>query len=172
MTEESVKKVFIPIFAVIVVLSFTIFGGFSQKDTIRLKSQTEISVPLSIGQAKVKAYIADTEALRQKGLSGRAELSDDEAMLFLFDRPGQHGFWMKDMMFPIDIFWLAPTNFPKEKSLGIDEVILKVVDIRENVSPATFPEVFTPISPAQYVLETRAGFAEKNGVKIGDEISF
>lgn len=176
MKEEFVKKFLISILAVVAVLSFMVFGGFSQKDMMRFKSQTEISVPLSIGQTKVKAYIADTEALRQKGLSGRAELSDDEAMLFIFDRPGRYGFWMKDMMFPLDIIWMDEwkprTDADKTQKNAEGKSRLVVVDVKENVSPATFPEVFTPISPAKYVLETRAGFAEKNELKIGDEISF
>ena len=170
--KEFVKKFFIPTLVVAVVLSFMIFDEFSKKDTTGSQGQAGKTILLSIGQANIKAFVADTGPLRQRGLGGRDGISNDEAMLFIFDNVALHGIWMKDMRFPIDIFWLAPANFTEEKSLGIDEVILKVVDIRQNVSPATFPEVFTPISPAKYVLETVAGFAEKNKVKIGDEISF
>ena len=170
--EEPIKKFFVPLLAVVALLSFMPFFEVLQKDITFSQGQAETIVPLFIGQATVKALIADTESLQKRGLGGIDEISSGEAMLFVFDNSALHGIWMKDMRFPIDIFWLAPANFPKEKSLGIDRVILKVVDIRENVSPTTFPEVFIPISPARYVLGTGAGFAEKNRVKIGDEISF
>ncbi|MDO8483015.1 MAG: DUF192 domain-containing protein [bacterium] len=158
MKGESIKKFFIPILAVTAVLSFMLFSGFTKKDNIVSQGQTQKTISLSIGQAGIKAFIADTGPLRQRGLGGRDVTSGDESMLFIFDSSALHGIWMKDMRFPIDIFWVDET--------------MRVVFIKENVLPSSYPEVFRPISPTKYVLETVAGFAEKNQVKIGDEISF
>ena len=79
-------------------------------------------------------------------------------MLFEFAEPDFYGFWMKDMNYPIDIIWLSDD--------------FRVVFIKENASPASYPETFMPSAPARYVLETAAGFSEKNNLKIGDKASF
>ena len=95
---------------------------------------------------------------RTKGLSGRLLLAPDSGMLFVFDKPDRHGFWMKDMHFPIDIIW-------------IDESFI-VVDIKDNADPNSFPEAFFPSIPALYVLEVNASLAKRQDVIIGSEVSF
>ena len=132
--------------------------GFSyyEKD-MSFKASSESSqgqAVISIGQAVVVADIADTNATREQGLGGRTSLLDNQGMFFMFDTPGLYSFWMKDMVIPIDMIWLDQN--------------LKVIYIESNVSPSTFPSVFTPTSPAMYVLEVQSGFAQKNAVKIGD----
>lgn len=49
--------------------------------------------------------IADEPAGRARGLMGVAEVSEEEAMVFLFDPPQRSGFWMKDVLVPLDIAW-------------------------------------------------------------------
>jgi len=87
--------------------------------------------------------IADTPTLLQRGLSYRKELREGTGMIFVFDQKNLHGIWMKDMNFPIDIVWVN-----KDRS---------VVHVEFNVSPDTYPEVFTSLSPADYVIELPAG---------------
>ena len=77
-------------------------------------------------------------------------------MLFVFDHPAQYPFWMKDMNFPIDIIW-------------IDEN-LKVIFIKKNAVPESYPEVFTSPQNSKYVLEVVAGFSDKYNIKIGDKV--
>ena len=79
-------------------------------------------------------------------------------MLFVFDKPGQYPFWMKDMNFAIDIIWI-----------GED---LRVVYIKKDARPELYPETYTPTENAKYVLEVPAGFSEKNNLKVGDSASF
>ena len=145
-------------FLSLAILSFIVFWVTIQKDTPFSKGQTEITIPISIGHKQLKALLADTPAKQEKGLGGRDGLSNDEAMLFLFDIPAPYGFWMKDMRFTIDIFWL--------------DVSKKIIFIKEQVLPASYPEIFTPTAPAKYVLETNSGFAKENSIKIGDTVSF
>ena len=109
---------------------------------------------VQIGNVKLTVEIADSQEERERGLSERASLDDDKGMLFIFKNPGRYGFWMKDMSFPIDIIW-------------IDES-WKIVDIKTNVSPATYPKSFFSVRSAKYVLETNAGFVNKNNIKLGD----
>lgn len=108
---------------------------------------------IEIGGVPLRVEIADTDTLRAKGLGGHEPLQPDEGMLFIFETEGIYSFWMKDMRFPIDILWLALDG--------------KVVHIEKNVSPESYPTSFTPGSPAQYVLEVRAGFVDQYDIRIG-----
>jgi len=111
---------------------------------------------IQLAGQELRVSVVSTPETRAKGLGGRTGLASDEGMLFAFDTDAKYRFWMKDMLFPIDILWLSGTG--------------EVVDMRKNVSPATYPEVFTPIAPSRYVLELPAGFAEAYSVKVGDVV--
>ena len=151
------KKFFLFLLGILV-LSFILLKGFRQKDIPASQCQAEKIATVSIGHKQIKAFIADTPALQEKGLGGRDSIAPDEAMLFVFGVSAPYGFWMKDMSFPIDIFWLDQAG--------------RIIFIEADALPSSYPEIFTPPSPAQYVLETRADFARENNLKIGDEISF
>ena len=121
------------------------------------KSMTEDVLTGAFGQGQmVFIEVADSEAERIQGLSGRKNLGGDEGLLFVFERDDFHGIWMKDMNFAIDIIWLDGE--------------LEVVDIKKNALPESFPQIFRPASSARYVLETLAGFSDNRLVKIGDKL--
>jgi uncharacterized protein len=117
------------------------------------KTPTHDAVLESKGTA-VFVTTAKTEAARQQGLSGVPSLPPNAGKLFVFEQPGIYGIWMKDMLFSIDIIWMDKD--------------MKVVDIKPNVAPSTYPEVFYPSSEAMYVLETNAGFAQTYNLSIED----
>ena len=148
-------------------LFFVFFSDFNQKDRENSQGHSIASttpdsvagvISVSVGDKPLETLLADTEETRQRGLSGRKSLGEDEVMLFVFDTPALYGIWMKDMNFSIDIFWLDQSG--------------KIISLLERVEPATFPKIFTPSVPAKYVLEASAGFAQKNNLKIGGELYF
>ncbi len=96
---------------------------------------------------------AATEAEREAGLGGRESIPGDYGMLFVFPKNDFHGFWMKDTLMPLDIFWLDDKGH--------------VVSIAENVATSSYPNVFYPSAPARYVLETVAGFARTHRIVTG-----
>jgi uncharacterized protein len=103
--------------------------------------------------------VAETLASRAQGLSGRESLAEDTGLLFLFKSPGNHGFWMKDMKFSIDILWFRGT---------------KLVGIEHSVPPPS-PEatlfglkVYYPPEDVDRVLELPAGTSLKYGLTPGD----
>lgn len=100
-----------------------------------------------------KLSVADTEEARNKGLSGRKSLANDEGLVFVFDLPGKHCFWMKDMSFPIDIIWLDSAK--------------KVVHIEQHVAPDSYPKTFCPVKDATHVVELAAGEAKKTDIREG-----
>ena len=86
-----------------------------------------------------RVKIADTEEERSQGLSGVLSLKDDEGMLFLFPEEGYHTFWMKDMHFPLDLVWIDSS--------------WNIVSTTKNATPESYPTLFSPPRPVQYVLE-------------------
>ncbi|HEX6672083.1 MAG TPA: DUF192 domain-containing protein [Nitrososphaeraceae archaeon] len=116
---------------------------------------------LIIDQYKLFVDIALTDKQKQDGLSIKNSMNENEGMLFFLEEPRKASFWMKNMHFPIDIFWLDE-NFT-------------IVHIEKTLSPCTstfYCPSYTPLKESLYVLETISGFSNKHNIKIGDKIDF
>ncbi|HZS42719.1 MAG TPA: DUF192 domain-containing protein [Candidatus Paceibacterota bacterium] len=113
---------------------------------------------LSIGQDHITVEIADTEEKRTLGLGNRSSLPLNTGMLFIFDHPDHYGFWMKDTKIALDMIWISEDK--------------KIVDIKSDVLPETYPMVFRPQSLALYVLELPAGYAKIHQIKTGEQVNF
>ena len=144
--------IYIFIFAVLVFILWVIFveqklpcGPYEQKK-------------LEIGGKEIKIDISDNDCKRVQGLSDRKDMSENNGMLFIFDKEGNYPFWMKEMNFSIDIIWVDD-NF-------------NVVGIEKSVATSTYPEAFGEKYSAKYVLELSSGFSDKNNVEVGNKISF
>lgn len=122
-----------------------------------IQSQKHIA-PLSIGGQELTVEIANTSQKRSQGLCCRESLADGQGMLFVYDQPGDYRFWMKDTLIPLDIFWIDADK--------------RIVHIEESVQPESYPESFGSPEPAQYVLETKAGFAKQYDIKNRDKVAF
>ena len=101
----------------------------------------------------LKLELATTPAERELGLGGRKSIPDGYGMLFVFPKDDYYGFWMKDTLVPLDMFWLDAKG--------------QVAYYLEDVQPSTYPDVFYPPVPARYVLETRAGFGKAHAIATG-----
>lgn len=104
---------------------------------------------------------AASDQQRQRGLSKRKRLAENQGMLFIFSQEQPLAFWMKDMQFPIDIIWLDSKK--------------RVVHMEQNLPPCppngTCP-AYQPNVLAQYGLETTAGFVQKHHVVLGQVINW
>lgn len=130
---------------------------------------------LQIGGATLHVAVADTPQERERGLSGITRLANDEGMLFIFHNDDQYSFWMKDMHLSIDMIWISSAKTPDGVRPDSPEASRRegrVVYIKKSVSPDTFPEAFTPDTPARYVLEVPAGFSDAHGIQKGTEVAF
>ena len=105
------------------------------------------------GGVSLRIEYATTTEAREFGFGGRESIAPDQAMLFVFPSDDYYGFWMKDTLVPLDIFWLDSQG--------------QVVSIQEEVQPSSYPDVFYPTTPARYVLETAAGFAREHAIATG-----
>lgn len=118
---------------------------------------------VSIDDVKIPVSVARSDDERMLGLSGRESLGPGRGLLFVFERPGLHSIWMKDMNFPIDIIWIGKED--------LENGTLRVFDIKKNVNPDTYPESFEPSIPSSYILEVNSGFTENHDINIGDTVN-
>ena len=102
--------------------------------------------------------VVRSDADKAKGLGGRSSMPKNHGMLFTYDKPGLHCFWMKDMRFPLDIFWLDQNK--------------RIVHVETDVSPDTYPHVYCPKAPARYVIELNAGEYAESGMSLHAKVSF
>lgn len=110
-----------------------------------------------INNRVVSVEVADTLEEQQQGLSNRAPLTDKEGMLFVFPDKQVRNFWMKDMLFPLDIIWIADG---------------RIVKISADLPPEgkNPQKIYGSGEPINYVLEVNAGWAARNGVITGDSV--
>lgn len=113
---------------------------------------------LEVNGEVINIEIADDNVERVQGLSKRTSLPVGTGLLFAFESSTVQTFWMKDMLFAIDIVW-------------IDES-WEVIGVAPNAKPESFPNTFSSPGPAQYVLELNAGEADKFGLAPGVKVTF
>ncbi|MBI2612436.1 DUF192 domain-containing protein [Candidatus Kaiserbacteria bacterium] len=123
-------------------------------DSVANEQLLSASSTIQIKDRTIRVEIADTSGERERGLSGKEGLAEDEGMLFVFEEDGRPAFWMKDMLFAIDILWISSDG--------------AIVHIEENVAPETYPTAFAPRNEARYVVELPAGYVAKYTVRPGD----
>lgn len=141
-------------FILLVLFVLLALGGFYR---IQEKKIAATSPLVTIGAKTYFVEIANSDASREKGLSGRNMLNEDSGMLFVFSTPNQYGFWMKDTLIPLDMIWIGEDKH--------------IVHIEKNVLPESYPTLYSPEEDALYVLELNAGEVEKNFFTVGDQVS-
>lgn len=120
---------------------------------------TKVTISTEKSNIEIYAEIADNPVKRTMGLMNRSSLADNAGMLFVFDNEEARAFWMKDTLIPLDILFIDSQ--------------MNIVDI-QTMQPckAIMCPRYTSSAPAKYALEVNAGFAEKNGVRVGNKISW
>jgi uncharacterized protein len=145
---HSIQRYFyVGLLAIVVAVAGVVFFYRTSAPVVETKPDAEF------GGVSLKVDYATTSEAKEHGLGGRTEMPEDYGMLFAFPVDDYYGFWMKDAMVPLDIFWLDAQG--------------QTVFIMADVATSTYPDVFYPTTPARYVLETAAGFARKHNIVIG-----
>ena len=126
-----------------IIVGLIAFGGY--KFYVNNITYRDGLAVLPLPQKILYLEIADSKEEQRQGLSNRDALPHD-GILFVFDEPGNYGFWMKDMKFPIDIIWVHNN---------------RIVTIVRDAMPSDNPQVMYPSEPANYVLELKAGSARE-----------
>jgi uncharacterized membrane protein (UPF0127 family) len=111
---------------------------------------------LNVGGVAVTAEIADTPALRERGLMDRDSLPENHGMLFVYADEQIRSFWMRNTPLALDIAFLDRNGS-----------IVNVETMEPNSDESWLSE-----SPAMYALEMSAGWFERNGVGVGARVEF
>ncbi|MDE2025836.1 MAG: DUF192 domain-containing protein [Patescibacteria group bacterium] len=152
------------LFGVFILLIIVVLATALTKDntaTMRSLQRLLHTPTVSVKGQTFNVILAKTDAEKEKGLSGRSSLPKNEGMLFLFDKADYYAFWMKDMLFPIDIIYIHDKQ---------------IITVYNNLQPpaktAINLQIVKPSEPADTVLEINAGLAQQYHLQTGDIVTF
>lgn len=110
---------------------------------------------IGAGMHNIKAEVAETPQEHEIGLMYRTSMGSNEGMIFVFERPGQQCFWMKNTLIPLAVAFIADDG----TVVNVDEMKPQTLD----------PHCST--KPVRYVLEMNTGWFTKRGIKDGSKLS-
>jgi uncharacterized membrane protein (UPF0127 family) len=102
------------------------------------------SATITIDEEQMAVAIADTPALRSRGLMGVTDLGGLDGMLFVFEESTVGGFWMKDTLVALDIAFFDAD--------GVFVDVFPMEPCTEDPCP-----VYHPQGPYRYAVETPVG---------------
>ena len=103
----------------------------------------------------INAYIADTPARRAQGLMHVTDLPENAGMLFVFSRPRQVSMWMKNTVISLDIVFIKANG--------------TIAHVHQGAKPLSMQSI-PSIYKVKWVLELKAGVAEKLSLRTGDKL--
>lgn len=148
MPKNFKTKFYLAIIAIILFCFIVLF--------IRQKANPmpEYNIPTAqIGQTIIKVELAADSRSRRQGLAGRLSLAAEQGMYFSYSDYKIRIFTMSGMNFPLDIIWIKDNQ---------------IVGWAENLAPIPDFLVSSKVE-VNGVLEVKAGFINKNQLKIGDQ---
>jgi len=137
------------------VLAFLYTAVLCHAEDAPLSKIEPVTVATEEGATMFTVEIADTEALRQRGLMFRQRLPEDRGMLFDYGHPQPVAMWMKNTYIPLDMVFIRADG--------------TVAYVAEN----TVPHSLDPVGvrePVLGVLEVAAGTAKRIGLRPGDTV--
>ena len=114
--------------------------------------QPTVYLPGAKGEIAVTVEVARTTEERRRGLMFREKLAADHGMLFVFAEEQVQSFWMRNTKISLDLLFIAQSG--------------RIVGIIRKAEPMNESSLSVP-TPAMYVIEVNAGFADEHGVKPG-----
>ena len=114
-----------------------------------------LTVATEQGATMFTVEIADTDALRQRGLMFRQRLPEDRGMLFDYGQPQPVAMWMKNTYVALDIVFIRTDG--------------TVAYVAENTVPHSLDAIGVR-EPVLGVLEVAAGTARRIGLRAGDTV--
>lgn len=148
-----------PVVAAALVILILVLGGVLFMISNNISSRKDNSQPRVVQTEQgiridfEKLEIARQSNERLRGLSYREQICDACGMLFVFPQEQMLTFWMKNTHVPLDIIFMNERG--------------KVLKIHKNAEPDNVERRYSSPDPAMYVLEVKAGFADKIGLQEG-----
>jgi uncharacterized protein len=112
------------------------------------------TVRLNAGMHLIQAEVATDPKERAAGLMYRTEMPANAGMLFAFEQPSVHCFWMQNTPLPLSIAFLAD-----------DGTVVNIADMKPRTTDSHCSE-----KPVRFALEMNQGWFAKRGIKAGARI--
>ncbi len=108
----------------------------------------------------VRVEIVANDEARAQGLMFRDRVREGTGMLFVFPQVGDHSFWMKNTLIPLDIIWIDDAS--------------RVVHVKHDLPPCKADPCpsYAPGVAGRYALEVGAGVAKKHRIETGSVLVF
>ncbi len=114
-------------------------------------------IKVTINSRDFHAQVADTDELRDIGLTNVEKMAENQALLMAYDTDSTWSVYTKGLKFPIDIIWVDKDH--------------KVAFVARNAQPSE-KNMFRPGSKVRYVLQLPAGTISKYNISIGTQVDF
>jgi len=125
----------------------------NQIGSVPTKVQPKLpTIKVWLGSQELVTEVAATDLQIRTGMMFRETIAENEAMLFVFDRPEYRAFWMKNVSVPLSCAYIDP-----------DGVILET----HNMTPQETKPIESASDRIQFVLETKQGWFERNKISTG-----
>ncbi len=134
-------------------LALTLAFGLGALPTVQAQTpQTQLQhTRLQAGMHLIDAQVALTPEQRSIGLMWRAELAQNEGMLFVFERAATQCFWMKNTLLPLTAAFVTD-----------DGVIVNLADMQPGSETS-----HCSAKPVRFVLEMQQGWFARRGIVAG-----
>jgi len=112
------------------------------------------TVRLTAGIHVIQAEVARSPDERAAGLMFRREMAPNAGMLFSFEQPAAHCFWMSNTLLPLSIAFVAD-----------DGSVVNIADMKPQTTDSHCAE-----KPVRFALEMNQGWFAKRGIKEGSHL--
>lgn len=136
--------------AIVCLAFYNLSGCFSRTPSSGLPT-----TKMQIGNKQFELEIANTQSKRNIGLMRRDSMPSNHGMIFVFEEPDTHSFWMQNTRIPLDIVFIDASG--------------RIVSIQQ-MKPYDLTSI-SPPSPIKYAVELNEGAAAKAEAKIGDQVT-
>ncbi|WP_414662305.1 DUF192 domain-containing protein [Horticoccus sp. 23ND18S-11] len=111
--------------------------------------------PIQVGERTVRMQLAVRPDEMQRGLMERRDLARDDGMIFIYEKPQQMSFWMRNTPTPLDIGFY--------NSEGVLEEVYPMHPFDET-------SVSSRSDRLRFALEMNQGWFQANGIKPGSKL--
>jgi len=112
------------------------------------------TVELTAGMHRIQAEVARTPAQQMIGLMHRRAMAPNDGMLFVYDTPQTHCFWMRNTLLPLTIAFVDDEG--------------RIVNLAD-MQPLT-ENSHCAARPVRFALEMNQGWFAKRGLKPGSRL--
>lgn len=112
------------------------------------------TVALTAGMHRIEAEVAQTSHQHQVGLMHRTEMAAHQGMLFVYEQPQVHCFWMRNTLLPLTIAFIDDQG--------------RIVNLAD-MQPLK-EDSHCSAKPVRFALEMNQGWFAKRGIKAGSTL--